>query len=254
MRLCTYTPVALAGVTTHARDSASSVTRPRTTRPAPETTLRRIYWDDGVPAIAQAPPFLDPTYGTGYIPTNATGAQNPTYGDPVTGGKPPYYENWNFGVQRALTGTMTLGVAYTASIGKFLPGPENGSGSPLNTTPLQYLALGPLLTATANAANIASANAITPGIALPFSNFTGTIGQMLRPFPQYGTISSPWFDVGQSSYQGSPDHVQSPVFQGPYLHGWLHVQQGTGQSGDHPPEPLQLLPGKSAGHYRPHAT
>ena len=52
-----------------------------------------------------------PLYGTGYIPTNATGAQNPTYGDPVTGGKPPYYENWNLGIQRALTGTMTLGVA-----------------------------------------------------------------------------------------------------------------------------------------------
>jgi hypothetical protein len=169
---------------------------------SPGNNAPAFYWDNGVPAIAQAPPFLDPTYGTGFIPTNPTGAQNPTYGDPVTGGKPPYYENWNFGVQRALTATMTLGVAYTASLGKFLPGPDNGSGSPLNTTPLQYLALGPLLTATANAANIASANAIIPGIALPFSNFTGTIGQMLRPFPQYGVISSPWFDVGQSSYQG----------------------------------------------------
>ena len=25
---------------------------------------------------------------------------------------------------------------------------------------------------------------------------------MLRPFPQYSAISSPWFDVGQSNYQG----------------------------------------------------
>ena len=25
---------------------------------------------------------------------------------------------------------------------------------------------------------------------------------MLRPYPQYGTISAPWFDVGQSNYQG----------------------------------------------------
>ena len=29
-----------------------------------------------------------------------------------------------------------------------------------------------------------------------------SIGQMLRPYPQYGTISAPWFDVGQSNYQG----------------------------------------------------
>ena len=40
-----------------------------------------------------------------------------------------------------------------------------------------------------------------PNIALPFPNYVGTIGQMLRPFPQYGAISSPWFDVGQSNYQ-----------------------------------------------------
>jgi len=128
--------------------------------------------------------------------------QNPTYGDPNLGGKPPYYENWNFGIQRSLTPNMTLGVAYTASLGKYLPGPDNGTSALLNATPLQYVALGSLLTATANAANIAKAQAIFPNIAMPFSNYVGTIGQMLRPFPQYGSISSPWFDVGQSNYQG----------------------------------------------------
>ena len=159
------------------------------------------YWDSGVPPIAQAPPFLTPDYGTGYITSNPTGVQNPTYGDPKLGGKPPYYENWNFGIQRSLTGNMTLGVTYTASMGKYLAGPDNGSSALINATPLQYLALGSLLTATANTANIASARAIFPNIALPFSNYVGTIGQMLRPFPQYGAISSPWFDVGQSNYQ-----------------------------------------------------
>jgi hypothetical protein len=87
-------------------------------------------------------------------------------------------------------------------MGKFLPGPGNGGGTQLNVAPLKYLALGSLLTATANTANIAAANAIVPGIALPFPNYVGTIGQMVKPFPQYGTISSPWFDVGQSNYQG----------------------------------------------------
>jgi hypothetical protein len=41
-----------------------------------------------------------------------------------------------------------------------------------------------------------------PEIALPFPNYVGTIGQMLRPYPQYGTISTPMFTVGQSNYQG----------------------------------------------------
>jgi len=57
---------------------------------------------------------------------------------------------------------MTLGVAYTASLGKYLPGPDNGTSALLNATPLQYVALGSLLTATANAANIAKAQAIFP--------------------------------------------------------------------------------------------
>jgi hypothetical protein len=176
-------------------NATNSATSPGNNAPA-------YYWDAGVPPIAQAPPFIDPSYGTGFITANPTGVQNPTYGDPQTGGKPPYYENWNFGIQRSLTSQMTLGVAYSASMGKFLPGPGNGGGTQLNVAPLKYLALGSLLTATANTANIAAANAIVPGIALPFPNYVGTIGQMVKPFPQYGTISSPWFDVGQSNYQG----------------------------------------------------
>ena len=169
---------------------------------SPGNNAPAYYWDSGVPPIAQAPPFIDPTYGTGYITSNPTGVQNPVYGDPQLGGKPPYYLNWNFGLQRSLTGNMTVGVTYTASTGKFLNGPGNTGGS-YNTAPLKYLALGSLLTATANSANIAAANAIVPGIALPFSNYVGTIGQMLRPYPQYGTISTPMFTVGQSNYQGA---------------------------------------------------
>ena len=72
---------------------------------SPGNNAPAYYWDNGVPPIVQAPPFLDPTYGTGYITANPTGAQTLTFGDPVTGGKPPYYENWNFSIQRSLTAT-----------------------------------------------------------------------------------------------------------------------------------------------------
>jgi len=168
---------------------------------SPGNNAPAYYWDNGVPPIAQAPPFIDPTYGTGFITSNPTGVQNPVYGDPKLGGKPPYYLNWNFGIQRSLTGNMTVGLTYTASMGKFLNGPGNTGGS-YNTAPLKYLALGSLLTATANSANIATAKAMFPEIALPFPNYVGTIGQMLRPYPQYGTISTPMFTVGQSNYQG----------------------------------------------------
>jgi hypothetical protein len=39
-----------------------------------------------------------------------------------------------------------------------------------------------------------------PNVAIPFPNFTGTIGQALKPFPQYNGISNPWLDVGNSTY------------------------------------------------------
>ena len=96
---------------------------------------------------------------------------------------------------------MTLGVAYSASMGKFLPGAGPG-GEAVNIAPLQYLALKSLLTTTATPTTLAQAQAIFPGIGLPFSNFVGTIGQMLRPFPQYSGIGNPWLDLGQSNYQG----------------------------------------------------
>jgi hypothetical protein len=171
------------------------------TRNSPSAGVPAYYWDNGIPQIVQAPPFLDPTYGTGFITSNPTGVQNPVWGDPKLGGKPPYYENWNFGIQRSISANMTLGVAYTASLGKFLPGTGPG-GESVNIAPIQYLPLGALLTTTASATTIAQAQAIMPGIGLPFSNFVGTIGQMLRPYPQYGTLSNPWLNLGQSNYQG----------------------------------------------------
>ncbi len=157
-----------------------------------------FYWDSGFPAYQHAP-FLNPTYGTGFTTGNPTGALGMTYGDPQIGGKPPYYENWNFSIQRQLTSSTVATAAYTASAGHFLPGAGSGSLYS-NIIPNQYLALGSLLSASATPANIAKANAITPGLSLPFSNFQGTIAQMLRPYPQYGLISDPWADVGNSSY------------------------------------------------------
>ena len=195
-------------------NATNSATSPGNNAPA-------YYWENGVPPIAVAPPFIDPSYGTGFITSNPTGVQNPVYGDPITGGKPAYYENWHFGIQRLLTANTTLGVVYSASMGKFLAGPGNGGGSSINVAPLKYLALGSLLTATADSNNIAAAQRIFPGVAMPFPNFVGTIGQMLRPFPQYGTISSPWSDVGQSNYQGlqatfTQRFAKGLAFQGGY--------------------------------------
>lgn len=162
-------------------------------------------WAGGYPKF-QAAPFLNPSYGIGFI-TAAAGApiagpstaQTITFGDPELGGKPPYYENWNISIQHALASNLTLTAAYSASGGHFLPGAGN-AGPMTNQIPLQYIALGPLLGQTLNASTLAQAQAMFPNIAMPFPNFTGTIAQALKPYPQYSGISNPWANLGNSTY------------------------------------------------------
>ncbi len=155
-----------------------------------------FYWDTGLPPYRK-PPFFDPTLGTAFNGINATGSTM-QYGDPQVGGHPPYYQDWNFGIERAITPTISLTVNYVGSNGHF----QGGGGRSIWSDQIdpKYLALGNLLTQQATAANISAANRIFPGIGLPFSGFTGTIAQMLRPFPQYPGVSDVWGDVANDSY------------------------------------------------------
>jgi hypothetical protein len=122
-----------------------------------------------------------------------------TYGDPKFGGKAPYYEDWSFNIQRSLTQNLMLSVAYSASAGHWLPG-AGVAGSYTNQIPVQYLPLQGILSSTLNATSLAQVQALFPGFNTPFPNFMGTVAQALRPFPQYGGISNPWLDVGNSTY------------------------------------------------------
>ncbi|MEO7143241.1 MAG: carboxypeptidase regulatory-like domain-containing protein, partial [Bryobacteraceae bacterium] len=97
------------------------------------------------------------------------------------------------------TPSTTLSAAYSASAGHWLPG-AGVAGPFTNQIPVQYLGLGSLLGSTLTPATLAQAQAIFPGIKTPFPNFTGTIAQALRPFPQYGGLNDPWLDVGNSTY------------------------------------------------------
>jgi hypothetical protein len=164
-------------------------------------------WNTGFPANPLPPPFFNPSYGIGFITAAAgssigagpsTGATIP-YGDPNLGGKAPYYEDWSLNIQRALTQNLSLTVAYSASVGHFLPG-AGVAGEFTNQIPEQYLPLGSLLTSTLSATTLAQAQAMFPNIKIPFPNFTGTIGQALKPFPQYGGVADPWLDIGNSAY------------------------------------------------------
>ncbi|MGA2195095.1 MAG: TonB-dependent receptor, partial [Bryobacteraceae bacterium] len=167
-------------------------------------------WDNGVPGITNPPPYINPSYGIGYItaaaalaagapwagPSTAIGM---TYGDPSFGGKAPYYENWSFNIQRSLTQNLMLSVAYSGSAGHWLPGAAV-AGPMTNQIPVKYLPLQGTLSSTLNATSLTTVQAMFPSFNTPFPNFTGTVAQALKPFPQYGGISDPWLDVGNSTY------------------------------------------------------
>jgi hypothetical protein len=167
-----------------------------------------FYWQNGIPPFVTGP-IYDQTYLTGFNAPNVTGGTL-TYADPNS--QPPRYQNWNFSIQRAITSTMVLTAAYVGSNGKQLAGAGRGSWS--NQIDPSYLKLGSLLNMTANPTNVALAAAIIPGIRLPFPTFSGTIAQMLRPFPQYGGIADPYGNVGQSNYNALQTSLQQRLSQG----------------------------------------
>jgi len=69
-----------------------------------------------------------------------------------------------------------------------------------NQIPVTYLPLQGTLSSTLSATSLAQVQAMFPSFKTPFTNFTGTVAQALKPFPQYGGISDPWLDVGNSTY------------------------------------------------------
>jgi hypothetical protein len=101
----------------------------------------------------------------------------------------PYAEQWNFGIQRALPGGFLVDVAYAGSHGIHLFSPLN-----YDQLPNQYLSLGGnLLNLVPNPfyGTITSGTLSTPTIQL---------GQLLRPYPQFTSVTAESNSYGNSIY------------------------------------------------------
>lgn len=159
--------------------------------------------NSGFPSYTKGP-FISPSFDTG-------GSVN--YLDPVVGARAPYAESWTLGIERMINNNLVLDAAYVGTEAHFLP--VNAFGHPgrgrwSNELNPKYFALENatvngstvnLLGAEATPANVAAAQKIIPTIALPYPSFTGTIAQMLRPFPQYSGVSDIAGNVANSNYQ-----------------------------------------------------
>ena len=139
-------------------------------------------WDGGFPQNFPKPPFIDPTAANGQdVRVNLR-----------DDGRPPYFQNWSFTVQRELSSRMNVEAAYLG-----VKGTRVGNAlMHLNEVNPQYLALGSLLSQPYN-----SAAAVAAGIQAPYAGFTGSVAQALRPYPQYLDLYNRSNPSGSSTYE-----------------------------------------------------
>lgn len=135
---------------------------------------------------------------------------------PANSGRAADVQSWNLDVQRQITANLLLSVAYVGSKGSHLPA--------LNIIPNQvnptYLSLGSDLTKDVSClSNGTCPKASAAGVKLPYTGFTGSISQALRPFPQYG-------DFNQEDNSFTPDRTGNSTYHAMQLQLDKRISQG----------------------------
>ncbi|HKX32204.1 MAG TPA: TonB-dependent receptor, partial [Blastocatellia bacterium] len=153
-------------------------------------------------------PIVDPT-------SQLIGADVEGFNQNFKNGRTAQY---SLDLQRELPGQMALSVSYVGSKGTRL----RSNFSPPNALSLNALKLGnafltmPLAMVTPEQ----RAYAQSVGVSLPadnnavFPGFAGTVGQALRPFPQYGRITEHMESEGQSYYNALKIDLQRRFARG----------------------------------------
>ena len=168
-------------------------------------------------------------YGTTFTTAiGNAGSTSLTYFDPYYGARTPQYQNWTFGVQRALTKDMSITVSYVGSVGHFLS-ISGARWDKNNRLPSSYAHMADFnlngSTATActaatcgfgtgntdlmgsKATTTALAAAVTAGFA-PMNAYTGgaayyasnSVYQYYVPFPQFSGVSDTTSFVGNTAF------------------------------------------------------
>ena len=150
------------------------------------------------------PPFIDPTVMNG---------QGPTFIMSKTA-RPGTTQTWTLDVEQQLPGKVVLDVAYVGDHGDHLQAflHDPNQGSPVD------MARGACLYADINGQAGDPACAGQGLVASPYSGFSGTVAQALRPFPQYSsaqvdsvTMADPF---GVYTYHALQVQVQKRISQG----------------------------------------
>jgi hypothetical protein len=114
---------------------------------------------------------------------------------PANSGRPADIQTWNLDIQRQVMSNLMVSVAYVGSKGTHLPA-LNIIPNQTNPSLLPFLRTfgGDLNTSAICLAGAPPPApqcpaAIAAGVKVPYPGFTGPIGQIFRPFPQYGNFN-----------------------------------------------------------------
>lgn len=144
-------------------------------------------WADTFPQNFARPPFIDPAF------------QNQQNIDWVgrDNARPPQILTWTLSIQREIASNLALDVSYIGHHATHLVA-TSALAQP-NVVDPKFLSLGPLLTQ-----RITSSAATAAGIKPPFPGFekyrVNTVGQALRPYPQYNDINKVNDPIGISRF------------------------------------------------------
>ena len=150
------------------------------------------------------------TFSPGIRPQLGTINSPPYYIDPSSG-RPSRVNQWNISLQRQLLRDLVVEAAYVGNRGAWLQGDRLQDWNGLTAAQLQKSGFD--ITNAADRAVLTSpwnsAAAVARGIKAPYAGYpTGfTVAQTLRPYPQFGNITSRWTALGNSWY----DSLQAKV-------------------------------------------
>jgi hypothetical protein len=140
-------------------------------------------------------PNTDPTQLTA---VNGLGSFSPVAGDLILprDGRPSMTTNWSLQLQDQIAQDLIFSIGY---IGQEAQNLRSGFLTNFNNISPSYFALGDLLN---NSQYNIPLGGTSHGFTAPYSNFTGTVGQSIRPFPQYDYIADDCCleNLGHSSY------------------------------------------------------
>lgn len=162
-----------------------------------------------------------------FSPTTLSG-QSVGYFDPSQAGRNSYYLLWNGGIQRTLPHDFFIRAAYIGQRGLHLVQPQLNMDLVPPGAPQQY---GALLQQ-----NINSPAALAAGIHAPFANFSqllgsnATVGQALKPYPQYTTIANRFPYTGSMMYNSAQIEIDKRYTGGLSLLSGLTLQHDVGNA------------------------